>query len=276
MNFLKSFLKGQKPPTPNEEPPQPPEATPLDRPNPETPHFIVGDLHGALDLLEHILEQIDHVIGNLDLPDPKLVFVGDYIDKGPSSAAVLKRLHELATEFPENVTCILGNHEQMMLDFMEAPEARHARWFRNGAAQTLASFGIELPVEAEWAATSNAIAMALRGQLGDAMEDWLRALPASVRSGNLMIAHAGADPARAVSDQSPRVLLWGHPEFLTRVRTDGQWIAHGHTPQEQATCTEGRISLDTGAFSTGCLTAAVVLPDGTVEFLQTLQPRVAT
>jgi serine/threonine protein phosphatase 1 len=271
MNLLSSFLKGKKAPVAEQ-----PKSQSLARPNPESPHFIVGDLHGMLDLLEHVLEQIDHVIGTLNLHDPKLVFVGDYIDRGPSSAAVLKRLHELAREFPNNVTCILGNHEQMMLDFMEAPEARHARWYRNGAAQTLASFGIELPIEAEWAATSNAVAMALRSQLGDVMEDWLRSLPTSLRSGNLMITHAGTDPGRDIVDQSPRVLLWGHPEFLTRIRTDGQWVAHGHTVMENAVCAEGRISVDTGAYSTGCLTAAIVLPDGTVEFLQTTTPRLAS
>lgn len=270
MNLLSSFFKGKKAPKEDEPP-----SRNLARPCPDTPHFVVGDVHGTLELLEHILEQIDHVIGTLELRDPKLVFVGDYIDRGPSSAAVLKRLYELATEFPENVTCILGNHEQMMLDFIEAPEARHARWFRNGAPQTLASFGIEIPDEIEWAATANAIAMALRTQLGEPIEDWLRSLPTSISSGNLMITHAGTDPGRAIDDQSPRVLLWGHPEFLTRTRTDGQWVAHGHTIMDSAICADGRISVDTGGYASGCLTAAVVLPDGTVEFLQTTEPRLA-
>ncbi|SDW81400.1 metallophosphoesterase family protein [Litoreibacter albidus] len=270
MNILSSFFKGKKAPKKDQ-----PHRKAAAYPSPETPQFIVGDLHGNLDLLEHILEQIDHVIGTLEVRDPKLVFVGDYIDRGPSSAAVLKRLYELSTEFSDNVTCILGNHEQMMLDFMEAPEARHARWFRNGAAETLASFGIALPAEPDWPATANAVAMALRGQLGDPMEDWIRSMPTSIKTGNLLITHAGTDPGRAIDDQSPRVLLWGHPEFLTRTRTDGHWVAHGHTVMENAVCADGRISIDTGAYSSGCLTAAVVLPDGTVEFLQTTAPREA-
>jgi len=268
MNLLRSFFKGKNAPKKDQTSDQD-----LSRPTPDTPYFVVGDLHGTLDLLEHILEQIDHVIGSLDLRDPKLVFVGDYIDRGPSSAAVLSRMHELATEFPENVTCILGNHEQMMLDFLDAPEARHARWFRNGAAQTLASFDIDIPDEADWTATANPIASALRAQLGDQMEEWLRSLPFSVRSGNLTIVHAGADPGRAIDDQASRVLLWGHPEFLTRVRNDDQWVAHGHTVMENAVCADGRISVDTRGYTSGCLTAAVVLPNGTVEFLQTTEPR---
>ena len=268
MNLLRSFFKGKKAATQEHS-----DGRSVSRPNPTSAHFVVGDLHGTLDLLEHILEQIDHVIGSLDLNDPKLVFVGDYVDRGPSSSAVLTRLHELASEFPQNVTCILGNHEQMMLDFLDAPEARHARWFRNGAAQTLASFGIDLPDEADWPATSGAIAAALRAQMGDQVEDWVRSLPMSVRSGNLMITHAGTDPGRAIDDQSSRVLLWGHPEFLSRARSDGHWVAHGHTVMENAICEDGRISVDTGGYTTGCLTAAAILPDGTVEFLQTTEPR---
>ncbi|EPX77711.1 serine/threonine protein phosphatase [Litoreibacter arenae DSM 19593] len=215
------------------------------------------------------------MIGSLELQDPKLVFVGDYIDRGPSSAAVLQRLHDLASEFPNNVICILGNHEQMMLDFLDAPEARHARWFRNGAAETLASFGINLPEEAVWATHANALASALRTQMNADLEIWLRSLPLSVTSGNLMITHAGIDPGRPVEDQSPRVLLWGHPEFLSRTPASGTWVAHGHTPMDNAVCEDGRISVDTGGYDTGCLTAAAVLPDGTVEFLQTTVPRPA-
>ncbi|MEP3345058.1 MAG: metallophosphoesterase family protein [Litoreibacter sp.] len=269
MNFLNSLFKKKKPPVEKEEL----EQRSLARPSPESPHFIVGDIHGSLELLEHILEQIDHVIGSIEMRDPKLVFVGDYIDRGPASAAVLTRLYELSTEFPDNVTCILGNHEQMMLDFIEAPEARYARWYRNGAAQTLASFGIDLSVEDQWADQANATAMALRASLGEPIESWLRSLPTSITSGNLMVTHAGIDPGRALDDQSPRILLWGHPEFLIRVRNDNNWIAHGHTIVENATCADGRISIDTGAYRTGCLTAAAILPDGTVEFLQTTEPR---
>ncbi|WP_245912988.1 metallophosphoesterase family protein [Litoreibacter ponti] len=237
---------------------------------PDAPHFVVGDVHGSLSLLEQMLEQIDQVIGALDMRDPRLVFVGDYIDRGPSSAAVLRRLQELTQEFPDNVSCLLGNHEQMMVDFVDAPSARYKRWFSNGAAQTLRSFGLELPEEPEWQDAAITIGPELRAALGDDLWTWLRARPTSIRSGNLMVAHAGADPGRALEDQSTRVLLWGHPEFLTRARSDGTWVAHGHTVVEYPSMGDGRISVDTGAYETGLLSTAVILPDGRVDFLQTL------
>lgn len=268
MNLLRTLFQGKKAPAA----PKPEGRSPT-LPNPTTAHFVVGDLHGCLDLLEHILEKIDRSIGEHGLQDPKLVFVGDYIDRGPSSAAVLKRLYELSSEFPQNVTCILGNHEQMMLDFLETPEARHARWFRNGASQTLGSFGIQLPPEADWAADALDLASRLQENMGAQTEDWLRSLPLSVQSGNLIITHAGIDPGRSIADQSPRVLLWGHPEFLVRPVNGDYYVAHGHTVMEHAVFEEGRISVDTGGYQTGCLTAAMVLPSGEVEFLQTISPR---
>lgn len=219
-----------------------------------------------------MLENIDQVIGALELHDPKLVFVGDYIDKGPASAGVLKRLSELSAEFPENVTCLLGNHEQMMLDFLDAPSARYARWFRNGASHTVESFGLAVPDTEDQA---DALGADLREALGP-LEDWLRALPLQHRSGNLTVVHAGMDPRRDIDDQAARILLWGHPEFLTHARNDGQWVAHGHTVMDLPVYADGRISVDTGAHQTGLLTCAVILPDGTVDFLQTDQPREAT
>lgn len=241
-------------------------------PTPEAPHFVVGDLHGSLGLLEHMLESIDQVIGALELSDPQLVFVGDYIDRGPSSAGVLRRLHELTTEFPNNVTCLLGNHEQMMLDFIDAPAARHARWFRNGAVSTLESFGLAMPGEEDFAASADTLGEHLLERLGE-LEPWLRNCQIRTRSGNLTVVHAGIDPMRDIEDQTSRVLLWGHPEFLTHARGDGNWVAHGHTVMAEPMFADGRISVDTGAHQTGLLTCAVILPDGTVDFLQTDGPR---
>jgi len=198
-----------------------------------------------------MLERIDDAIGTLGLSDPKLVFVGDYIDRGPSSAGVLRRLHELSTEFPNNVTCLLGNHEQMMLDFIDAPAAHHARWFRNGAEATVASFAVSAPSE-DLAASADAVGRGLRQALGG-LDSWLRSLPTQTSSGNLTVVHAGIDPRRDLSDQTVRVLLWGHPEFLTHARSDGTWIAHGHTIMAQPVFADGRISVDTGAYQTGLL-----------------------
>ncbi len=236
-------------------------------PMPEQTTFVIGDLHGRSDLLERILEKIDAAIGAAMVADPRLVFVGDVIDRGPDSQQVLRRLYELTTEFPENVSCLLGNHEQMLLDFLDAPRARQSRWLRNGGAETMASFDLEIPEDPGMVDEAESLAGSLKKALGPELEDWLRELPVQIVSGNLHVVHAAIDPGRKIDDQSARVLVWGHPEFLTRDRRDGLWVAHGHTVMGAPIYAKGRISIDTGAWTTGTLSCAMITPDGDVDFL---------
>jgi serine/threonine protein phosphatase 1 len=231
----------------------------------------VGDIHGRADLLELMLELIDAHIGGTEASDPQLVFVGDYVDRGPHSAEVLARLRELSRDFPDNVTCLMGNHERMMLDFMADPATRGPRWLRAGGGATLASFEID-PAPLGSGTAPDAFREAaghLRAALPKGLEAWLGALPLSWHSGNLWVVHAGADPAHRMQDQTSRVLLWGHPEFESEPRGDGLWIAHGHAAADLPTARDGRIATDTNAWSSGRLTACAVRPDGRHDFLQT-------
>lgn len=234
-------------------------------PAPERPVYIVGDLHGCADLLERMLEQVDAHLGRSKAQDPMLVFVGDYVDNGPDSRRVLLRLQELQAELPGNVVCLAGNHERMVLDFLEDPTRRAARWMRAGGVATLASFGVAEPDKSPEA--YSAAAQALAGAMGAETIAWLNALPLSWNTGTLWVVHAAADPRHPMAAQSARVLLWGHPEFEAIPRRDGQWVAHGHQVVETAFAEDGRINVDTGAWKTGQLSAAAVLPDGTVTFL---------
>lgn len=242
-----------------------------DLPRPALPSYVVGDIHGRADLLEVMLELIDAHIGGTGANNPQLVFLGDYIDHGPDSAAVLARLQELTREFPDNVTCLMGNHERMLLDFLLDPSARGPRWLREGGAATLASFGID-PVGLDQAAPAEAwtdAAARLANVLGDATCGWISERPLSWNSGNLWVVHAGADPLRPMTDQTARVLLWGHPEFESTPRQDEAWVAHGHVEQGSPSLSDGRIGLDTGAWSSGRLTAVAIQLNGAHAFLQT-------
>ncbi|MBY4893470.1 serine/threonine protein phosphatase [Rhodobacteraceae bacterium N5(2021)] len=242
-----------------------------DMPLPEHQTYIIGDVHGRADLLELMLELIDAHIGGTSAADPKLVFVGDYIDLGPDSAVVLARMKELQESFPDNVTCLMGSHERMMLDFLADPATRGPRWLRSGAVETLRSFGIataDLEESPEFDAYPIAAATLRRRLPSDTLK-WLENLPLSWTSGNLWAVHAGADPGHAMDDQSARVLLWGHPEFDGGPRGDDIWIAHGHTEIDAPVVSEGRIGTDTGAWRTGRLTACAVRTNGRYDFLQT-------
>ncbi len=203
---------------------------------------VVGDLHGCADLLEALLLR-------LDMRHPS-VFVGDYIDRGPDSRAVLNRLRQL-DELP-NVTCLMGNHEAMMLDFLRSPEAAGPLWLRAGGEATLRAYGVEVDTQ-DWVSMGQGLARAL----GRDMILWLRARPLSTRLGNLAVVHAGADPLRPIESQPADILLWGHPRFRRRMRRDGLWVVHGHVITDSIRAERGRIGVDTGAYRTGRLSAAV-------------------
>jgi hypothetical protein len=102
----------------------------------------VGDIHGRADLLASAWSDRRAYRRHI-LDDPHLVFVGDYVDHGPESAETLARMRELTRDFPTSVTCLMGNHERMMLDFLTDPVTRGPRWLREGGAATLWSFRID-------------------------------------------------------------------------------------------------------------------------------------
>lgn len=234
---------------------------------PETEVVVVGDIHGCADLLEQILAQITEAAP----PTAHLVCVGDYVDRGEDSAEVLRAIQALQRAAPEGqVVCLMGNHEKMLLDFCEAPEEFGPRWTRHGGAQTLASFDVAMgpPEGRDWQVLRDA----LRAAMGADLEDWLRALPTIWQSGNLVVTHAGADPHVPIDEQAVQGLLWGGAGFYDTPRRDGIWVAHGHVIVEVPKAAKGRIAVDTGAYATGRLTAAVIAPEmeaADIVFLQT-------
>jgi len=214
---------------------------------------VVGDIHGTDGLLAALLERI------AAQGPARLVFVGDYVDRGEDSAGVLARLHALSSSNPRAVF-LAGNHEAMMLGFLDDPEHEARRWLRNGGLQTLASFGIGGLSEVPDAARAVAARDALAAALGPERLAWLRGLPTRFTSGNVAVVHAGADPGVAINIQPDATLLWGHPAFATRARGDGVWVVHGHTITAEIAPREGRIGVDTGAYANGRLSAALIGP----------------
>jgi serine/threonine protein phosphatase 1 len=245
--FLRSLLL--RPPA------DPPETPPLPRPDP--PVCVVGDVHGCAALLDRMLERIAAHPG---ADRARLILAGDLVDRGPDSAAVLARVQALCEA--GRAVALMGNHERMMLDFLDTPAEAGALWLSNGGDATLLSLGISLQRAPDMAA----LAAALRAALPPGQEAWLRALPLTWRPDEpgsaLAVSHAGADPARPFEDQDDRVLLWGHRDFRRKRRDDGLWILHGHVIAREVRAEEGRIGTDTGAFATGRLSAAWLDRDG--------------
>jgi serine/threonine protein phosphatase 1 len=245
MNLLSLFNK-RKPPVPDAQ---------FDPVKPDAPFCAIGDVHGRIDLLTALVDA---------LPENRtIICVGDLIDRGDQSAEVLRYVME-----HDRITPLMGNHEQMMINFLQSPDTEGRRWLRNGGLQTLASFGIAGVTETSGGEALTHARDDLFEAMGDSMVSWLAGLESFAWSGNIAVVHAGADPNIPLEQHDPETFIWGHPEFRRKPRTDGFWIVHGHTIVDRPKMHDGRISIDTGAYATGQLTAAVFTPDG-VEFVST-------
>ncbi len=246
MNWIKRlFGRGGTPAAPT--------LTHFGPPAPEETFYAIGDVHGCADPLRRLVDGI-----MTQEPGTRIVCVGDYVDRGEHSAEVLAYLQSLAPGPDAQVICLIGNHEEMCLKFLDDPEGRSERWLRYGGLQTLASYGIGLGSGRDPVALRDALAEAM----GPATIDWLRALPTRWRTGNVAVVHAGADPWRPIEDQPPKTLMWGHQDFETTPRPDGIWVVHGHTIVDAPLAHDGRIAVDTGAYATGQLTAARISAEG--------------
>jgi serine/threonine protein phosphatase 1 len=224
-------------------------------PAPTETVLAIGDIHGRDDLLARLLDRIA-----ADEPNARLVFLGDYVDRGENSAAVLRRLAGLGEQWAGPVTLLMGNHERMMLDFLDAPGDAAGRWLRNGGLQTLASFSVGGVTEQPGPDEANNAAARLREAMGEPLIDWLGQLHLHHASGNVHFVHAAADPGLPMAAQEHRTLLWGHPAFTAKPREDGQFVVHGHTVVDAPAVTAGRVAVDTGAWFSGRLTAARIAP----------------
>lgn len=237
--------------------------------------YLIPDLHGARHALHGLWEALAGDIAARGAAQANILYLGDYIDRGEDSAGVL---HDLVTgeagwaPVPLTQMYLRGNHEQMLLDFLDDPEADGARWLRHGGMQTLVSYGLGaaglegIARGKKGAAGSGGVlfdlAAELRAALPEGTESWLRGLPLWYTFGNVAAVHAGLDPSAPLERQRAQACLWGHRDFTKRAREDGLWVVHGHVIHTAPKIDGGRIALDTGAYATGRLVALALDPGG--------------
>jgi serine/threonine protein phosphatase 1 len=223
--------------------------------------YAVGDVHGRLDALEPLLRQIAEDFLFTRPPEPAmLVFLGDYVDRGPESKRVVDLVLGMRTHVEFEVRALKGNHEEALLLFLEDPSFG-AAWMEHGGGPTLASYGVQPPAQrtdAEaWAKASDALAKALPA----AHRAFYESLELMVTAGDYAFVHAGVRPGVALEDQAERDLLWIRHEFIQEPGPHPKVIVHGHTPTEEAQLTRWRLGVDTGCYATGLLTAVRLQDD---------------
>jgi serine/threonine protein phosphatase 1 len=215
--------------------------------------YAVGDIHGRFDLMIALLDRIrSDAEDRADGRRTRIVFLGDYIDRGDDSRSVLDTVVELASADSPDLVFLRGNHEDALLAFLDDPVAGRS-WLGFGAVQTFASYGLP-PLPARLGDARQL--RELRDQLTAAMGlqiAVLRTMPTHFVSGSVLFTHAGANPQRPLQDT--RAMIWGHPDFPTEGLVQGLRVVHGHYDDARPVSDAGRICVDTGAYYTGRLTA---------------------
>jgi serine/threonine protein phosphatase 1 len=221
--------------------------------NAKTRLYVIGDIHGRLDLLDRLIDAIKRDVdeyGN----DCLTVTLGDYIDRGPNSRGVIERL--LANPFPGNYVALKGNHEAILEKFLDQPGVG-GQWRHLGWLETLHSFGV--PVASLMVGRNyDQAAEQLRAALSPKHTKFLASLKTSLTVGRYFLCHAGVRPGVPLERQSEEDLLWIRDEFLNSKMDFGKIVVHGHTPTDEPEVLPNRINIDTGAFATGRLTCVVL------------------
>lgn len=232
------------------------------------PIFIIPDIHGQIAMLEDALALIEAEGGT----DARILFLGDYTDRGPDSRAVIDLLIAGQAQGRNWVT-LRGNHDQMFLDFLDYAAIHPARlrpdlsWIhpRLGGDTTLASYGVTGSEEN----LNHAAAIAAVPQ---AHRDWLAALPFYHLTPEILFVHAGIAPGVPLERQSPEDMLWLRGTFLEDTNPHPWLVVHGHTALDMPTHFGNRIDLDGGAGRGRKLWPAVI--EGTTCWLLSNEGRI--
>ncbi len=210
------------------------------------PVYAVGDLHGQVAEFERAMQLVERDGG----PDARIVFLGDYVDRGRDSRGVIERLIAGRGEGRDWIT-LLGNHDRMFAWFME-DVPRHDphllvgyHWLheRLGGIETLRSYGVEFEDRIR---LEDLHAMA-RAAVPKSHVNFLRGLLAMYQTQQVAFVHAGVRPGVSLSDQNENDLVWIRQAFHAHKKAYSKLIVHGHTPVDRATHYGNRVNLDSGA-----------------------------
>lgn len=219
-------------------------------------YYVVGDVHGRLDLFDALRQGIEEDDGASPQALSTVVLLGDLVDRGPQSAGVIAAAREWQALRP--LRCLAGNHEEMFLESFEDRDVlRH--FLKHGGRETIMSYGISR--KKLDALTLDELQEEMAQLIPQEDRAFLQAFEELIVAGDYAFVHAGVDPLRAMDDQSRSDLLWIRERFLRHVDPLSHVIVHGHTIFEDIEDRGHRIGIDTGAFRTGVLTALVL--DGT-------------
>lgn len=201
-------------------------------------YYAIPDLHGRYDLLMQAVETIAEHAGD---NEHKLVFLGDYIDRGPDSRRIIEHL----MAHPEYI-CLRGNHEQWMIDIWHGHLDEASDWLHCGGWQTLYSYGHP---------KAGQINMTV---VPEAHIRWLESLPLYHETERHVFVHAMVDESMDLADHSDMILTWGYYPKGADIGYRGKLVVHGHHSHEHGPLIlPNRVNLDCRAWETGRLAVGI-------------------
>lgn len=201
--------------------------------------YAIGDIHGMADKLSAMLDKIKvHAAEHFPGREKMIVFLGDYVDRGPDSKRVIDTVMELSIDEFEKVT-LLGNHEDMLLDAIRegSSYSDFTYWSDNGGSETAKSYS---------------------GVISKSHVEWMKSLELYRIEGEFLFVHAGIRPGVPIVEQDKQVMIWIRDAFLNSDVDHGVVVVHGHTPSYGPTVRNNRIGIDTGAVFNRDLCCAVI------------------
>ena len=194
----------------------------------------IGDVHGCYDQLSRLIDEISPHSGDL------LIFLGDYIDRGPDSKAVLKYCLELRSQYP--TVFIKGNHEEMLLTTRDTPEY-FDYWLKYGGDKTLSSYGLT----AEYGSIA---------RIPDSHFEFIEQMVDYYETEHFIFSHAQPAPGKVMAEQSADELRWNHGEN-PELHLTGKKTIFGHTTQRtgDVLAMDSGWAVDTFAYGGGWLTS---------------------
>lgn len=219
--------------------------------------YAVGDIHGRFDLLQTLQHKID--ADRAAHPDREHVeiYLGDYVDRGADSAAVIERL--IDRQISHGVLCLSGNHEDMMLRALDERDA-FSHWLTVGGYEAVLSY-LNGPPEAD----EDRLWAQWRASIRPQHLEFLRTLGIYHVCGDYVFVHAGLRPGVPLAQQQREDMLWIRKLFLDHREPFEHFVVHGHQPVYEVDVRSNRMDIDTRAYDSGRLTCVVL--DGDERFI---------
>lgn len=217
--------------------------------------YVVGDIHGRLDLLDQLLAMIHDELERRPAARTRLVFVGDLIDRGPKSAQVIERLRTYRRHGVRPLF-LLGNHEEVLLRILAGDKTLIESWLKFGGLQCLESYGVD-PILVRSKEPEELVRI-IQQAIPAKHAEFLKSFIDSCRFGDYLFVHAGIRPGVELDQQRQTDLRWIREPFLFDDTDHGFVVVHGHTIRTEVEERPNRIGIDTGAYRTGVLTALAI------------------